>query len=95
MPPPVKNITYMDNLRALGAIPMVPSPTVSLGLVMNAMRMAAPMWKPLRLQGVAVKGGNVALRWFQPPSGFKGTAIALFWRSKWRPKRGQLWPRTR
>lgn len=95
MPTPVKAITYLT-----GIFPKAKAP-VGETLVVNArmavvMRLLPAFWKPLTIKSVVALARAPYKEVLFTVARYRQVKMTLFWRDLLkRPKRGQLWPRTR
>lgn len=96
MATPVKELTYINGAMPVGEALVVANAPHGDGLVATAIRLPPPLWKPISFRKPDTLGATATMQ--SPPSvvGLIATKLTLFWRNGLkRPKRGQLWPRTR
>lgn len=96
MATPIKAITYLSGIypRAAPVLPVRPltlAPRIAV-----AMRLMPHLWKPIYYRAVQTRGKTVLVPRPLYLQALAAVKMTLFWRDAGgRPKRGQLWPRTR
>ena len=97
MATPTKNITYLTGIYAVGRVvlPTEPPPVLE-GLVALRAQVAPPLWRPIAYVQAQPRAGRVLVAVATHMQAFSALKMTVFWRAgSGRPKRGQLWPRTR
>ncbi len=97
MATPTKAITYLAGIYSMGQVvlPTEPPP-VLVGLIASRAQVAPPLWRPIAYVQAQPRAGRVLVAVATHMQAFSAVKMTVFWRdASGRPKRGQLWPRTR
>lgn len=95
MPTPVKEITYLTGIFPKAKTPEGEILTVKARMAV-VMRLLPAFWKPISIKSAVTLARAPYREVLFTVAGYRYVKMTLFWRYLLkRPKRGQLWPRTR